>query len=74
MGKKVIKLAMTWNRKISFVLHDNLQLRRIAPQDILKESTESSEELFISDFTIMSGELSQLITDAIEALGGEDHN
>lgn len=72
-GKKVVKLAMTWNSKISFVLHDNLQLRRIAPQDILKESTESSEELFISDFAMMSGELSQLITDMIEALGGEDH-
>jgi recombination associated protein RdgC len=72
-GKKVIKLAMTWNNKISFVLHDNLQLRRIAPQDILKESTESAEELFISDFALMSGELGQLITDMSEALGGEDH-
>lgn len=71
-GKKVIKLAMTWNSKISFVLHDNLQLRRIAPQDILKEPTESTEELFASDFAIMTGEMSQLITDVIEALGGED--
>lgn len=71
-GKKVIKLAMTWNSKISFVLHDNLQLRRIAPQDILKEPTESTEELFASDFAIMTGELSQLITDVIEVLGGED--
>ena len=73
-GKKAIKLAMTWDSKISFVLQDNLQLRRIAPQDILKESTESPEELFISDFAMMSGELSQLITDMIEALGGEDHS
>lgn len=72
-GKKVIKLAMTWNSKISFVLHDNLQLRRIAPQDILKEPAESTEELFASDFAIMTGELSQLITDVIDALGGEDH-
>jgi len=72
-GKKVIKLAMTWNSKISFVLHDNLQLRRIAPQDILKEPAESTEELFSSDFAIMTGELSQLITDVIDALGGEDH-
>lgn len=71
-GKKAIRLAMTWDGKISFVLHDNLQLRRIAPQDILKESAESAEELFVSDFTIMSGEVSQLIGDLIEALGGED--
>ncbi|PXW89035.1 recombination associated protein RdgC [Nitrosomonas sp. Nm84] len=73
-GKKVTKLAMTWNSKISFVLHDNLQLRRIAPQDILKEPTESTEELFASDFAIMTGELSQLITDMIDALGGEDRD
>ena len=73
-GKKAIKLAMTWNSKISFVLHDNLQLRRITPQDILKEPAESTEELFASDFAIMTGELSRLITDVIEALGGEDHN
>ena len=73
-GKKAIRLAMTWDGKISFVLHDNLQLRRIAPQDILKESAESAEELFVSDFTIMSGEVSQLISDVIEALGGEDRD
>jgi len=72
-GKKVTKLAMTWNSKVSFVLHDNLQLRRITPLDILKESAESTEELFDSDFAIMTGELSQLITDIIEALGGEDN-
>lgn len=73
-GKKAIRLAMTWDGKISFVLHDNLQLRRIAPQDILKESAESAEELFVSDFTIMSGEVSQLISDVIEALGGVDRD
>ncbi len=73
-GKKVIKLAMTWDGKISFVLHDTLQLRRIAPQDILKESTESAEELFASDFAIMSGEVSQLITDLATELGGEDRD
>jgi recombination associated protein RdgC len=71
-GKKVIKLAMTWDSKISFVLHDNLQLRRIVPQDILKESTEDAEELFVSDFAIMTGELSQLITEMVDTLGGED--
>ncbi|MCE7913669.1 MAG: recombination-associated protein RdgC [Nitrosomonas sp. PRO4] len=73
-GKKATKLAMTWDGKISFVLHDNLQLRRIVPQDILKESTESDEERFVSDFTIMTGELSQLISEIIDALGGEDRD
>ncbi len=71
-GKKATRLAMTWGNKISFVLHDNLQLRRIAPLDILKEDTETTEELFDSDFAIMTGELSQLLPDIVDALGGED--
>ena len=71
-GKKATKLAMTWGNKISFVLHDNLQLRRIAPLDILKEDTETNEELFDSDFAIMTGELNQLLPDIVDALGGED--
>lgn len=71
VGKRVIKLALTWQDKISFVLYDNLQIRRIAPQDILRESTESDEDLFASDFILMTAEASQLISDLIEALGGE---
>ncbi|MDH5479141.1 MAG: recombination-associated protein RdgC [Nitrosomonas sp.] len=72
-GKKVTKLAMTWGQKISFVLHDNLQLRRIVPLDILKESAETTEELFDSDFALMTGELSQMLPDIVDALGGEDN-
>lgn len=71
-GKKATRLAMTWDNKISFVLHDNLQLRRIAPLDIIKESAETTEELFESDFAIMTGELGQLLPDLIDALGGVD--
>tara|TARA_R110002073_G_scaffold291908_2_gene457069 strand:- start:1155 stop:2000 length:846 start_codon:yes stop_codon:yes gene_type:complete len=72
-GKKVTKLALTWRNKVSFVLHDNLQLKRIAPLDILKEPAETTEELFDSDFVIMTGELTQLIPDLIDALGGEEN-
>ena len=53
------------------MLYDNLQIRRIAPQDILRESNESDEDLFASDFILMTAEASQLISDLIEALGGE---
>ncbi|SFK51905.1 recombination associated protein RdgC [Nitrosomonas aestuarii] len=74
-GKKVTRLAMTWANKISFVLHENLQIRRIVPLDIIKESTDMSdslEDLFDSDFAIMSGEISQFLPDLIHALGGEN--
>lgn len=71
-GKEATKVAMTWRNKISFILHENSQLKRIAPLDILKEPVETDEELFNSDFTIMTGELMQLLPDVIDSLGGEE--
>ncbi len=74
-GKKVTRLALTWANKISFVLQDNLHIRRVVPLDIVKESTETSEfadDIFDSDFVMMTGELSQLLPDLTHALGGED--
>ena len=71
-GKEATKLAMTWCDKISFVLHENLQLKRVTPLDILKEPSETADEQFDSDFAIMTGELKQLLTDIIEALGGNE--
>ena len=71
-GKEATKLAMTWRDKVSFMLHENMQLKRIAPLDILKEPAETAEEQFDSDFAIMTGELKQLLADIIDALGGEE--
>lgn len=73
-GKEVTKLAMTWADKFSFVLHENLQIKRLTPLDVLKEKAEGSEaeELFDADFAIMTGELQHLIPDLVEVLGGEE--
>lgn len=71
-GKEATKLAMTWRDKISFMLHENLQLKKITPLDILKEPAETTEEQFDSDFAIMTGELKQLLADITDALGGEE--
>jgi recombination associated protein RdgC len=74
-GKVVTRLGMTWNDRISFVLDDKLQLKRLAFLDILKESTEgqaeNEEERFDLDFALMTGELARLIDDLLAALGGE---
>lgn len=73
-GKRVIRLALTWRDRISFVLHDNFQIRRIEPLDIITESSEAtdSDDLFDSDFALMTGELSRFLPDLIHALGGEN--
>ena len=73
-GKEVTRLAMTWNDKLSFVLHENMQLKRLSALDILKEQADSSEadDVFDTDFAIMTGELKKLLPAVIDALGGEE--
>lgn len=72
-GKEVTRLAMTWNDRISFVLHENLQLKRLAPLDILKEQADydDGDDVFDTDFALMTGELRKLLPDVVNALGGE---
>jgi recombination associated protein RdgC len=70
-GKEVARLAMTWGDRISFVLHDNMQLKRVAPLDVLKEQADAEDDVFDADFALMTGELRKLLPDVIDALGGE---
>lgn len=72
-GKEVTRLAMTWNDKLSFVLHENMQLKRLAPLDFLKEQADAIEadDMFDTDFAIMTGELKKLLPNIIGELGGE---
>jgi recombination associated protein RdgC len=74
-GKQATRLALTWNDRLSFVLHENLQVKRLAFLDLLKEEAEqqaqNADEQFDADFAIMSGEFSRFLPDLVEALGGE---
>ncbi len=74
-GKAVTRLAMTWRDRISFVLTEQLQVKRLAFLDILKEEAErqveGGGELFEADFALMSGELAPLMADLAAALDGE---
>lgn len=72
-GKDVTKLALTWADRISFVMHENLQIKRIAALDILKESAEfaADDDVFSADFALMAAEFKKLLPAVIDALGGE---
>lgn len=74
-GKVATKLAMTWNDRISFVLTDAMQLKRLSFLDILKKQSdgkaENEEEQFDIDFTIFTGESARLLDCLVEALGEE---
>lgn len=74
-GKTVVKLGLTWNDRISFVLTEELQIKRLVFLDILRRESDSEagdeEERFDIDFTLMTGELSLMLRDLLKALGGE---
>ena len=74
-GKVVTRLALTWGERISFLLDEKLQIKRLGFLDILKEEADSQaeneEERFDLDFTLMTGELARLLNDLLDALGGE---
>ena len=78
-GKQPVRLGMTWNDRISFVLTDTMQVKRITFLDILKREDgdedgadkTDAEEKFEIDFALMTGELSLLLVDLLKALGGE---
>ena len=74
-GKTATRLGMTWKNRLSFVLTDQLQIKRVAFLDILKDETqdqaEDAEEQFDIDFALMTGELAAMLADLVEALGGE---
>lgn len=74
--KMVTQLALTWSDAISFVLTDELALKKVKFSDELQDSNadidkEDVAARFDADFALMTGELKQLIPELIEALGGE---
>jgi recombination associated protein RdgC len=74
-GKQCTRLAMTWADRISFVLTDALDIKRISPLDILTEKQDvmavNDDEIFDADMTLMTAELTNLIADVVGMLGGE---
>lgn len=75
-GKQCTRLAMTWADRVSFVLTDGLDLKRVTPLDVLQEGRLpilDDAEQFDSDFALMCGELANLLDDLVARLGGERH-
>jgi recombination associated protein RdgC len=68
-GKLPTQLALTWNDKVSFVLTEQLGIRKIDIRDV--EETPKGEDGFDTDVAIATGELAQLLPDLLESLGGE---
>lgn len=74
-GKQCTRLALTWNDRVSFVLTENLDIKRVAPLDVLKEHQDAQAaneaDQFDADMALMCGELARMLADLVAALGGE---
>lgn len=75
-GKLATRLAMTYNDRVSFVLTDKLQIRKIKLTDVVTGDIKSSKnitdkaETFDATFTIFCGWLHLMINALSFALGG----
>lgn len=71
-GLMPTQLALTWNDRVSLVLTDALQIKRIALLDVVLEAGKAgAQDGFDTDVALSTGELRRLLPDLVEALGGE---
>ncbi len=72
-GKYAAKLALEWDDKISFVLTEELQIKKLKFLDVLEEQLQDNdpqthEEHIDIEFTLMTGEVSRMLNDLFKRL------
>ena len=74
-GKQPTRVAMTWDSRVSFVLTEALQIKKVAFLDVVMEgaagSSKGKDDGFDADVAIATAELQKLIPDLLMALDGE---
>lgn len=78
-GKLPLQLALTWAGRVSCLLTDEMRLKRLQFPDLEAEGGQAGggrragcgDENFDANAALATGELTLLLDDLIEALGGE---
>jgi recombination associated protein RdgC len=76
-GKQVIKLALNWEDRLSFVLDEHLSIKRLKFLELIQEqvtdtNAETEIEHFDVDFSIMTAEFANFLPRLLELFGGEN--
>ena len=74
-GKRAVRLAMHWRERLSFVLHEDLSVRRLRFEDVVREPEQDTEAddpatRFDLDFSLMTLELAAFLPELLQAIGG----
>jgi recombination associated protein RdgC len=70
-GKRVHRMAMHWQEKLSFVLHDDLSIRRLRFDTEVVEEADAGDDAiaqFDADFAIMGSEFAEFIPALMNAV------
>jgi recombination associated protein RdgC len=71
-GKLPVMLALTWGSRVSFVLTEGLQVKKLAFLDVVFDGASSGkDDGFDADVLITTSELRKMLPDLLDALGGE---
>jgi len=71
-GKQPTQLALTWQGRVSLLLTQTLQIKKITFLDSVLDGAQAREDdAFDANAAIETGELAPLLNDLVQALGGE---
>ena len=75
-GHLPIKLAMTFDDRLSFVLTERGEIKRLDFLDVIRDQVkadehEDAQSIFDAEFALMTGELLRLLPAVVAAMGGE---
>jgi recombination associated protein RdgC len=71
-GKVPTKLALTWNDRVSFLLTEGLQIKKVDFLDVVFEGARAGkDDGFDTDVSIATAEMRGLVAGLVEALDGE---
>ncbi|WP_166269367.1 recombination-associated protein RdgC [Marinobacter caseinilyticus] len=78
-GMQVTKLSVAWDDNLTFVLDEELGIRRLKFGDTLQDQlddvdSDDAAARFDAAFSLMTLELARLIPGLLDALGGEDRS
>lgn len=74
-GKEVVKLALSWNDRLSLILDEELSIKRLRFLDLVQEEaaeveTDDWAARFDADFAVMSLQLAEFLPRLLDLFGG----